>query len=448
MGVSKVIFFLGLALISIAVATTDDLEPSTLPTVLPPAKPGESEGPCAFSDLKQLLGRLEQSPELHNMTLLVETCDNICPLIYGTGNPDLSGIGASMMISYAIQGAVLLALGPFFLIAIILIDGQNNPYSYARSQSRSRWVNLVLKLGLPTHRVNSFTAICVLVSALIRQDSKAPLFEARFAKILAFYQFVICILGSASYLFFCPADSKIQLILQYMLYVAAVVCCCVQLTNKLESHNLISVPKEGASGPQSFAANIAKDCEHTRGYPPATSLTSSGISRISTRFFAASMIVLLLAALAFITAFALLYFRKNDRTFMRVPRHVSRPPVGTLCAATIFTVGVSFGIIETYNTLQSTREKIRRYSKDEFEDNNWGFGQVLAVAVWATWLLDSVFLILGAFFPHHHVQTPQARPSQDNELSDQTANRRPGDYVQSSDPQSQERTAGIDLTVN
>lgn len=90
----KAILLLGLALVSSAVAATDDLKPSSLPT-LPPAKPGESEDPCAFSGLQDLLGRLEQNSKLYNITLLIKTCDNICQLISGTGNPDLSGIGAS-----------------------------------------------------------------------------------------------------------------------------------------------------------------------------------------------------------------------------------------------------------------------------------------------------------------------------------------------------------------
>lgn len=100
--VSQFIFVIGLALISMVVAT-DDLEPSSLPTVLPPAKPGESDDPCAFSDFQELLGRVEESPELYNATLLVETCDNICPLVYGTGNPDLLGIGARFPISVRLQ---------------------------------------------------------------------------------------------------------------------------------------------------------------------------------------------------------------------------------------------------------------------------------------------------------------------------------------------------------
>jgi hypothetical protein len=30
-----------------------------------------------------------------NISLLVATCEEICPVVYGTGNPDISGIGVS-----------------------------------------------------------------------------------------------------------------------------------------------------------------------------------------------------------------------------------------------------------------------------------------------------------------------------------------------------------------
>ncbi|RSL78734.1 hypothetical protein CEP51_007949 [Fusarium floridanum] len=364
-----------------------------------------------------------------------------------------------MMISYAIQAAVLLALGPFFFIAIILIDGQNNPIRYASSQSRSRWVNLVVKLGLSTHRANSFTAVCVLVSAVIRQDSKAPLFEARFTAILTFYQTAICALGSASYMLFCPTAWKIHWILQQMLYAVIMACACVQFTNSREREKLISASQERESEPQALFANIIKDCEHMKGYPPSILPTKN----LDTRPLAAMIVFVLFVGLVTLTLILRLLYRENVRniyrTFMRVPRHVrqafnccapmwlSARPVGALCAAATFTAGISFGIIESYHTLQSIREQIRRYSKDEFEDNNWGFGQVLAVAVWVAWIADAAFLILEDILFHGHVQTRQARPNQDAELSDQTADRPQADHVQSSNPESQEQTTGFELTV-
>lgn len=91
----KSVCLLGLLWTSVVVATLDGLKPSSFPSTLPPAKPTGSNDPCAFSDLQELVDRLEENPALYNTTLMVETCDDICQLVYGTGNPDISGIGAS-----------------------------------------------------------------------------------------------------------------------------------------------------------------------------------------------------------------------------------------------------------------------------------------------------------------------------------------------------------------
>lgn len=55
----------------------------------------------------------------------------------------------------------------------------------------------------------------------------------------------------------------------------------------------------------------------------------------------------------------------------------------------------SFLILNFYLSLQASRERMRKHVQYGYEDNDWGFGQVLAVAVWVTWLLDAGFLILG-----------------------------------------------------
>lgn len=61
MAAPKAMCLLGLALVSMVVATADDLKPSSLPTSLPPAKPGEPEDPYAFSSLQDHFDKLNQN---------------------------------------------------------------------------------------------------------------------------------------------------------------------------------------------------------------------------------------------------------------------------------------------------------------------------------------------------------------------------------------------------
>jgi hypothetical protein len=63
-------------------------------TTLPPAQPSiNSTNPCNFTDRDALLERVVVDWQSYNVSLLAETCPNVCELIYGNGNPDVSGIG-------------------------------------------------------------------------------------------------------------------------------------------------------------------------------------------------------------------------------------------------------------------------------------------------------------------------------------------------------------------
>lgn len=89
-------------------------------TTLPPAHPTGSglndTDPCAFEDLDSLVTwvlknpdsydftdafynrtskTFDLAPENENLTILVTKCDGVCTLVYGNGNPDISGIGVS-----------------------------------------------------------------------------------------------------------------------------------------------------------------------------------------------------------------------------------------------------------------------------------------------------------------------------------------------------------------
>src|SRR5437762_6662067 len=78
---------------SLVVSST---ESSATLTTLPPASPtGNSTDPCAFADRITLIDRVEADWQNYNMSLLVATCAGVCPLVYGSGNPDISGIGVS-----------------------------------------------------------------------------------------------------------------------------------------------------------------------------------------------------------------------------------------------------------------------------------------------------------------------------------------------------------------
>jgi len=76
---------------STTAATSPTLSQPALAT-LPPATP-DGNASCAFDNLPELVQRVVEDWAGYNISLLVDTCPGVCDLVYGSGNPDISGIG-------------------------------------------------------------------------------------------------------------------------------------------------------------------------------------------------------------------------------------------------------------------------------------------------------------------------------------------------------------------
>jgi len=94
----RLFFFVSVLFISagILAQSTSQSGLQTL-TALPPAMPtGNNSDPCAFPDRDSLLDRIAGDLDNYNISLLIDTCPDVCQYIYGSGNPDISGIGVSV----------------------------------------------------------------------------------------------------------------------------------------------------------------------------------------------------------------------------------------------------------------------------------------------------------------------------------------------------------------
>ena len=75
--------------------STITLQPSSPLSILPAAAPSIGPDPCNFTDRNSLLARVESDWQGYNLSLLVQNCSGVCPLVYGSGNPDISGPGVN-----------------------------------------------------------------------------------------------------------------------------------------------------------------------------------------------------------------------------------------------------------------------------------------------------------------------------------------------------------------
>ncbi|RSM12021.1 hypothetical protein CDV31_006471 [Fusarium ambrosium] len=390
--------FLSLALFTSVLAATENLEPSALPT-LPPANPDISKDPCAFSDIDKLMYRLENTSLSYNTSLLVETCDDICRLLYGVGNPDILGIGA--MVSYALQGIVAMTFGPCLLI-IYMFWGE----------TRHGLFKLLLRLTIPTHRANAFTAVCVLISLAIRLFGKAPAFERRFCGTFAVYQLFVSGVGIAFYFFFHRFKDRVQSILFIALFGASVISCLagfgVQMLHIPGAMNVLAGRTEG--GAEFFSSppqKIFTDCHEMKGFPWAHPGEDNFASGEVTGLCVGSIVLLLGFVVLFIWKQKRLdQANKHASTSSRFSRfNLARTAL--LILPFLITASTGSALVRMFMAMQKIRQDIQKYGKDEYKDNEWGFGQVMAVIVWVQYVGDLVTILIAAFTNDDEEKTSQ-----------------------------------------
>jgi hypothetical protein len=181
-----------------------------------------------------MLDRVQSDWQGYNISLLVATCAGVCPLVYGSGNPDISGIGVSLphdhrclrsflnisqaMISYLIQAIVTITIGPPLAFVLVVFELDLEPLTRRRLKI---W-KLLANVAQSAHQGNIFVAVSVLVASVIRVNQIAPIAELDFIRYLAVYQFAIA-LGATICLLatFGTSTRKTKLLLLYNIIISA-----------------------------------------------------------------------------------------------------------------------------------------------------------------------------------------------------------------------------------
>jgi len=171
-------------------------------TTLPPAQASSNDtNPCDFSDRSALLDRVVSDWQGYNISLLVEKCPNICVLIYGDGNPDVSGIGVSrisymstiritdgleVLISYIVQFVSTLLVGP----GLLYLFAFESRYSDGFKQFLSMVINDIMPV---INSGNNWIMLSVMVASIIRLSQYPPVFEMDFISTLLWFQWLMAL---------------------------------------------------------------------------------------------------------------------------------------------------------------------------------------------------------------------------------------------------------------
>ncbi|KAH8900515.1 hypothetical protein GQ53DRAFT_776313 [Thozetella sp. PMI_491] len=316
-----------------------------------------SRGDCNFQSIEDFF---DYTFEHHlNITEAIESCQNLCILLYGHGNPDLSGIG--MMYAYSVQVALTILFGPIYkVIHHFLAHLTWEPRHGVR-----HLVNSCADIQIVFWESNTFIILASAVATLVRIRQKPPIFEISEMRILIFVQ-----LNSLLITFFClvhPVRRWWQRFFQFILGFALATAALSQARLSSSRETLSLQANQGCQSQSVFREITPID------YHKYVVFLAAGLCGIS----------------FIMQTFTILY--------SRIHRHGRWNQVlQWLKVLWALLTTASFGAM-LWGHSQSWR--LRSYlitvARGDFEDNQWGFGQVAAMFTWVPIALEAVYKVNG-----------------------------------------------------
>jgi hypothetical protein len=336
-----------------------------------------------------------------NITAYVAACPNICTLAWGTGNPDLSGIGAN--ISYILQAILTFIFGPVFCL-IYAFRGRWNFSDETKENLKS--------LQATFHDISAQFSIPVAVAAVIRFHQHAPFYELAFLRSLTTLQFLSLLSSSVTAGIFERREQRTHIekrndrlrvailvlygLLEFGLYMGLI----GGLRTSESSWQTISELGEACAAysriepwiPHIPAASVHLPHITVKQFFSPFSKDGLKFSWIIIGFILAGTLALLVAGYILTGIWLVLVSRE---VFLLGPISLA------------FAIGMLVEVVQ----MERTRNVMKAVTGAEFQDNQWGFGQVIALFLWAPLCLQSFYNILCEFSSSHSFATSSSSRS-------------------------------------
>lgn len=311
------------------------------------------------------------------------------------------------MISYLIQALATFVFGPMLSTILVICDPDRFQPPYFRL-SRQHWLAQIgVNLAGSIHRTNILIALSILLSATIRIQQVAPLAEVQFLDTLALYELYLAYSSMFLSLPISPTALKGWGSLAVYYFIILVLMFRMTFMRKFPNQNSTAMEE------------ITRHCAIQKDYhlPDFISTTRTEedpqLRRLQTRL----KVLVPIGMILLVGLVALKWLRRPIlKLYMRlsVPFKLLRNPFSSLgrlylelcsfiridknllliVAACVTMSGVwMFFAISTAQTLQNQRILMQKLSGDAYQDNQWGFGQIMAVLVWAQFVEQLVHAI-------------------------------------------------------
>jgi len=328
---------------------------------------------CNFTSHADLSG--VQSLPQDNLTALVSECyDNICKIVYGTGNPDLAGIG--VIVSYAVQLILGIVFGPAMMLDLLVLPmllSNHSPKKFTswlgKKHETCLWSQLLFSLAIS------------IASCLHQYQAGTFVYEN------AVMIFLVALTGSTflstASAFFFPTE-------KLGLFLILVVVCGMFTTFTWLAPAIRGLPFEGIFR---ICWVVAKE----RGYAPNNVLIAPYNSAITSL----KVMLVVVAIASFIFLWVHLR-RRGPRWEGKLSRLESIDLFTRICAVLMFVLSivlVLFSFLALFVIMYMRRAMLQIWNGDTGEDR-WGFGQVSALFVWAPLFVEigeSALKFLGGY---------------------------------------------------
>ncbi|KDR77333.1 hypothetical protein GALMADRAFT_442853 [Galerina marginata CBS 339.88] len=317
---------------------------------------------CSFPSINDVLAQAGMG-EL-NITTTVNSCPGICTLAWGTGNPDLSGIGAN--VSYILQAVLTCIFGPLFCLV----------YGFRKRWNFSEKTNEILEMLQDAFLdVSAQFSIPVAVAAVIRFRQHAPFYEIAFLRSLTTMQFLSLLSTTVTSGIFNERKDALRItvlvfygLLEFGFYMGLIGGLrtskqswetLTELSEACKAYNHILPWFAYIPPPSLHLPHIT-----AKQYFNPFSKQGAGFAAIIFGFIVAGVIALLIA-IAILGGLAAILISQEVKI------------LGPISLA--FTIGMLVEVVQ----MEHTRDVMRAVTGPEFQDNQWGFGQVIALFLWA-----------------------------------------------------------------
>ena len=337
---------------------------------------------CAFISASTSINDVLTKADMDhlNITTLVSSCPDICTLAWGTGNPDLSGIGAN--ISYIFQAILTFIFGPLLCVTYIFHKKFTKSAKERLEELQDTFMDISVQFS-----------ITVAIAAVIRSYQHPPYYELAFLRSLITMQF-LSLLTTAITIGVCkkykdPSKSHplgdalsnwgrkerkgapritviiIYSIIEFGCYVGLLGCLRVsraswatlsELNEACKAYSHIVPWSVYIPPPPLHLPHIgsARDYFGTKGAKFVWTIIGLCLAAIVCLFIAAVVLTLLANVLL------------SQEEIL----------VGPMSLA------FSIGMLVATAKMEQTRHIMKEVMGVEFQDNQWGFGQVIALFLW------------------------------------------------------------------